>query len=55
MDQDTPLPEAEALFAAAAEPKEFWAVTGAAHVDMHAFRKMEYEQRVLEFLAAHLN
>jgi fermentation-respiration switch protein FrsA (DUF1100 family) len=54
-DHDTTLPESEALFAAAAEPKQFWPVAGAAHVDMHNFAKTEYERRILTFLAAHLN
>ena len=47
--------ESHALFAAAAEPKQFWLVDGAAHVDLHAFARTEYEQRVLAFLAKHLN
>jgi len=53
-DRDTTLPESRALFAAAAGPKQFWPVTGAAHVDMHAFNKAGYETRVLDFLAANL-
>jgi alpha-beta hydrolase superfamily lysophospholipase len=54
-DRDTTLPESQALFAAAAEPKQFWRLDGAAHVDLHAFAKAEYEKRVLDFLAANLN
>lgn len=54
-DRDTTLPESQALFAAAAEPKQLWLLDGAAHVDMHAFAKAEYEKRVLDFLAANLN
>ena len=54
-DRDTTLPESQALFAAAAEPKQFWLLDGAAHVDMHAFAKAEYERRILEFLAKNLN
>ena len=54
-DCDTPLLESQALFDAAAEPKQLWLVNGAAHVDMHAFAKAEYERRVLGFLAKNLN
>jgi uncharacterized protein len=54
-DRDTTLPEAQALFDAAAEPKQLWLVAGAAHVDMQAFAKAEYERRILEFLAKNLN
>jgi pimeloyl-ACP methyl ester carboxylesterase len=54
-DLDTTLPESQALFDAAAEPKQLWLADGAAHVDMHAFARAEYERRVLEFLAKNLN
>lgn len=54
-DRDTTLPESQALFDAAAEPKQLWLVDGAAHVDMLAFAKAEYERRVLEFLEKNLN
>jgi pimeloyl-ACP methyl ester carboxylesterase len=54
-DCDTRLPESQALFNAAAEPKQLWLVDGAAHVDMLAFAKTEYERRVLDFLARSLN
>jgi pimeloyl-ACP methyl ester carboxylesterase len=53
-DRDTTLPESQALFAAAAEPKQLWLVNGAAHVDMHAFAKGEYERRILDFMANNL-
>jgi len=43
------------LFNAAAEPKQLWLVDGAAHVDLHAVNKDEYEKRVLEFLAKSFN
>ena len=42
-DRDTTRPESQALFDAAAEPKQLWLLDGAAHVDMHAFAKAEYE------------
>jgi alpha-beta hydrolase superfamily lysophospholipase len=54
-DHDTRLPESQALFDAAAEPKQLWLVDGAAHVDMLAFAKAEYEKRTLDFLAKNLN
>jgi alpha-beta hydrolase superfamily lysophospholipase len=54
-DHDTRLPESQALFDAAAEPKQLWLVDGAAHVDMLAFAKTEYEKRILDFLAKNLN
>jgi alpha-beta hydrolase superfamily lysophospholipase len=54
-DRDTTLPESQALFDAAAEPKQLWLVDGAAHVDMLAFARAEYEKRVLAFLAKNLN
>jgi uncharacterized protein len=49
-DQQTTIEEAKSLFAAAAEPKQFWAVEGAGHVNLNAFDRSEYEQRVLSFL-----
>jgi uncharacterized protein len=54
-DRDTRLPESQALFDAAAEPKQLWLVNGAAHVDMLTFTKVEYEKRILNFLAQNLN
>jgi fermentation-respiration switch protein FrsA (DUF1100 family) len=42
------------VFAAAAEPKSFWEVPGAAHVDLHAFVGEEYERRIGAFFAGHL-
>ncbi|HXI71862.1 MAG TPA: alpha/beta fold hydrolase [Verrucomicrobiae bacterium] len=54
-DRDTTLPESQALFDAAAEPKQIWLVEGAAHVDMLSFSKAEYEKRILDFLAKNLN
>ena len=54
-DRNTTLQESKDLFAAAAEPKQFWLIDGAAHVDMLAFAKEEYEKQVLDFLAKNLN
>jgi len=55
VDRDTTLPESQALFDAAAEPKQLWLVGNAAHVDMHAFARTEYEEHILTFLAKNLN
>jgi fermentation-respiration switch protein FrsA (DUF1100 family) len=49
-DRHTRPEESQAMFAAAPEPKEFWLVPGAAHEDLHAVAKAEYERRVLAFL-----
>jgi alpha-beta hydrolase superfamily lysophospholipase len=38
--------EARALFERAHEPKEFWEVPGAAHVDLHEVAPVEYERKV---------
>ena len=54
-DRETTLQETKDLFNAAAEPKQLWLVDGAAHVDLHAVNKDEYEKRVLEFLAKSFN
>jgi fermentation-respiration switch protein FrsA (DUF1100 family) len=54
LDKNTTLEEARAIFAAAHPPKEFWAVEGAAHVDLHSYAKAEYERRVAAFLSANL-
>ena len=54
LDQHTTIEEARAIFAAAHPPKEFWAVEGAAHVNLHSYAKAEYERRVSAFLSAHL-
>jgi alpha-beta hydrolase superfamily lysophospholipase len=53
-DLDTTIAEAQALFAAAAEPKQSWWLEGARHEDLHAFGGREYEERVLAFLDQYL-
>jgi fermentation-respiration switch protein FrsA (DUF1100 family) len=50
----TPIHESRALFEQARGPKQFWAVEGAAHEDLHAFDRAAYEERVGAFLATHL-
>ncbi|MEZ5305422.1 MAG: alpha/beta fold hydrolase [Verrucomicrobiales bacterium] len=46
--------ESRAIYSATKGPKEFWAVEGAAHIDLHRFAGLAYERRVTEFLARHL-
>jgi alpha-beta hydrolase superfamily lysophospholipase len=53
-DQKTKLKESLAMYLAAAEPKQFWAIEGARHEDLHQFARAEYERRVLEFLQKNL-
>ncbi len=43
------------LYEAAGEPKELYVVEGAGHPDAHALGGAEYQRRVLEFLARHLD
>jgi fermentation-respiration switch protein FrsA (DUF1100 family) len=53
-DQHTTIEESQSLYETAVTPKELWIVEGAAHVDLHASAKEEYEQRVLSFFESHL-
>ena len=53
-DRLTPLQESKDLFNAAADPKQLWLLNGAAHEDLYAFARSEYEQRILEFFGAKL-
>jgi uncharacterized protein len=53
-DKHTTWAETQRLFDSASEPKELWRVEGAAHVDLHAFQPVEYERKILRFLARHL-
>ena len=50
VDRYTTIREAEALYARASSPKEFWPVEGAGHVDLHEYAPAEYERRVGAFL-----
>jgi fermentation-respiration switch protein FrsA (DUF1100 family) len=54
LDRHTTLEETCQLFAAAPAPKALWVVKGAAHEDLLAFDRAEYERRVLGFLGARL-
>jgi len=53
-DQDTTIAEARRIYKAANEPKEFWPVEGAAHVDLYRYAPNEYEKRVVSFFSARL-
>jgi pimeloyl-ACP methyl ester carboxylesterase len=54
-DSYTPIEDARAALAAASDPKELWAVEGAGHVNVYAFAKAQYEQRVGDFLGRYLH
>lgn len=54
IDDRTPLDEARSLFDDAPEPKQFWAVPGAAHVDLEHYDSDSYWKVVLPFLTQHL-
>jgi len=49
-DRHTPLSESRRLFEAAPQPKTFWVLPGAAHINFHRFDPLQYERRVLDFL-----
>lgn len=53
-DDRTPINEAHSLFEHAPEPKQFWAVQGAAHVDLERYDPVAYWRVVLPFLSRHL-
>lgn len=55
VDQRTTLADSQLLFNAAPEPKDFWVLAGAAHIDFHRHAALEYEKRVLRFLRRHLH
>jgi fermentation-respiration switch protein FrsA (DUF1100 family) len=44
--------DARAVFDHAPEPKFFWLVPGAAHVDLYGFAPKRYEERLSQFLAS---
>jgi uncharacterized protein len=53
-DPRTTLAESKRLFAAAPEPKEFWVVPGAAHVNFERFAPRDYQAHLLAFLDRYL-
>jgi fermentation-respiration switch protein FrsA (DUF1100 family) len=54
VDAYTPLTEAKELFDRAPEPKQFWAVEGAGHVDLEQYDPVRYWDIVLPFLNRYL-
>lgn len=53
-DPFTPAAETEALYAAAADPKELWMVEGGGHEDLLEVAPEAYRQRVVAFFDRHL-
>lgn len=53
-DSYTTITESRDLYEHAQEPKSFWAVPGAGHVDLFHLAPAEYRQHVLPFLAKYL-
>jgi len=53
-DDRTTIDEARDLFSQAREPKGFWAVDGAGHVNLFNSARADYERHVLPFFAKHL-
>jgi pimeloyl-ACP methyl ester carboxylesterase len=53
-DDRTNIAETTAMFDRAKDPKLFWEVAGARHVDLEAFAPAEYRNRVLPFLVERL-
>lgn len=53
-DQHTTLAESRRIFDAAREPKQFWAVDGAAHVDLFNAGPEAYRKTVIAFLDRYL-
>lgn len=53
-DMVVPPADAEAMYAAASEPKELYIVPGADHENFFKVEPVEYEQRLLTFLDTHL-
>ena len=53
-DDRTTMAETTAMFDRAKNPKLFWGVAGAGHVDLEAFAPDEYHSRVLPFLVENL-
>ena len=53
-DKHTTLEESRRLYETASNPKEFWVIQNAAHVDLHNAARVEYEQRILEFFGKYL-
>ncbi len=53
-DRHTTLDDSRQLFERASEPKRFWLVEGASHVDFYRHDPQSYAENVLEFLDDHI-
>jgi len=53
-DEHTTWAETQRIFSAAKNPKELWAVAGAAHVDLYQYSGKQYEDKVLRFFSRYL-
>ncbi len=51
LDLSTFPTDARPVFDAAREPKSWWLVPGAAHIDLYGFAKGDYERRLLAFIS----
>ena len=54
IDRHTTIDETGRIYNAANQPKELWVVKGAGHINMHAFARETYEEKVSAFFAKHL-
>lgn len=54
-DLHTTIEETKQLYKQASQPKYYWELEGAAHVDLHNYSEIEYQHRVLAFFAKHMN
>jgi len=54
LDDRTTMAEADAMFARAPEPKWFWRVEGARHVDLEAYAPDDYRKRIVSFFTERL-
>lgn len=52
-DESVPLPQGEALYARAAEPKQIWIVPGMTHDTAAQVHTALYTRTIIDFLAAH--
>ncbi len=52
LDTHTMPIDARILFERAREPKSWWLVPGARHVDLYGFAKQDYERKLLDFISA---
>lgn len=54
IDKHTTIEESKRLFENAHEPKDFWAVKGAGHIDICRFKTTEYKKKSLSFFDKYL-